>query len=786
MYHSSEQQVAQSGQQPAPAAKHLVHVPAGDQGDRNNPGVAVPGGDLDGVPAETDHGSEEFEGAVAGDDTKDNDTPEAGDSPGEAQSDETKHGDGEAQEVVTVGTPAGGEASSAAELQTDAKESVATELSTQETESTEEKEAEGAPATNSAQETGVDETEVATDALESHAYPLCSATMTDYIPCLDNEKAIKALPSRHHYEHRERHCPSPEESVRCFVPLPKDYKIKIDWPESRDTIWYSNVPHTKLVSYKKDQNWVQEEGDKLIFPGGGTQFKHGAMNYIDFIEEAYDICAEFYFVKIVTLNHYGQFQTLPEITWGKKVRVALDMGCGVASWGAHLFNKGVITMSIAPKDEHDAQVQFALERGVPALLGVMGTQRLTFPSNSFDLIHCARCRVPWHLEGGMLLVELNRILRPGGYFVWSATPVYKSEQEDTDVWNGQEQKDKEVWEAMKDLTWRMCWTRVAWKNRDDGGVAIWRKSMDNACYEQRAKGTEPPMCATDDNGDAAWYGPATYVPMNVCLHKIPEGESARGTSWPALWRERLLEVPKWLSTVSTGIYGKPAAVEFNQNRKHWASIVNKAYSGKAMGIEWSHVRNVMDMKAGYGGFAAALAKRSMWVMNVVPISSPDTLPIIFDRGLIGVYHDWCEAFNTYPRTYDLLHADHVLSGEAQRCKISDIMLEMDRILRPGGYAIIRDTVEMIVKVKAIAADFHWNQFTPFALYIPPHFHPPSFRKPHNPSPSVLAEMKNALGHLPSQPAEMDGQPLAEQDDLQSVSPPIRVTCTPQSRSYTRC
>lgn len=48
-------------------------------------------------------------------------------------------------------------------------------------------------------------------------------------------------------------------------------------------------------------------------------------------------------------------------------------------------------------------------------------------------------------------------------------------------------------------------------------------------------------------------------------------------------------------------------------------------------------------------------------MNVVPVDSRDTLPIIFERGLTGIYHDWCESFSTYPRTYDLLHADHLFS-----------------------------------------------------------------------------------------------------------------------------
>lgn len=58
-----------------------------------------------------------------------------------------------------------------------------------------------------------------------------------------------------------------------------------------------------------------------------------------------------------------------------------------------------MTMSFAPKDEHEAQIQFALERGIPATLSVIGTQKLTFPDNGYDLIHCARCRVHWDADG---------------------------------------------------------------------------------------------------------------------------------------------------------------------------------------------------------------------------------------------------------------------------------------------------------------------------------------------------------------------------------------------------
>ena len=75
-------------------------------------------------------------------------------------------------------------------------------------------------------------------------------------------------------------------------------------------------------------------------------------------------------------------------------------GCSqVASWGAYLFKKNVIAMSFAPRDSHVAQVQFALERGVPAVIGVLGTIKLPYPSGAFDMAHCSRCLIPWGANG---------------------------------------------------------------------------------------------------------------------------------------------------------------------------------------------------------------------------------------------------------------------------------------------------------------------------------------------------------------------------------------------------
>jgi hypothetical protein len=49
-------------------------------------------------------------------------------------------------------------------------------------------------------------------------------------------------------------------------------------------VWYSNVPYDDLASYKADQNWVKKKSDKLEFPGGGTQFKNGVGQYIEYLE----------------------------------------------------------------------------------------------------------------------------------------------------------------------------------------------------------------------------------------------------------------------------------------------------------------------------------------------------------------------------------------------------------------------------------------------------------------------------------------------------------------------
>ncbi|XP_020240976.1 probable methyltransferase PMT11 [Asparagus officinalis] len=490
-------------------------------------------------------------------------------------------------------------------------------------------------------------------------FRVCDKRMREYIPCLDNVEAIKRLRSTERGERFERFCP--ERALDCLVPAPKDYKSPIPWPQSRDEVWFSNVPHSRLVEDKGGQNWITRVGDKFVFPGGGTQFIHGADKYLDQIAEM-----------------------VPDVAFGKHTRVALDVGCGVASFGAFLLSRNVVTLSVAPKDVHENQIQFALERGVPAMVAAFATHRLLYPSQAFDLIHCSRCRINWTRDDGILLLEVNRLLRAGGYFAWAAQPVYKHEE-----------LQQEAWKEMEDLTTRMCWELV----KKEGYIAMWRKPLNNSCYVNRDPGVQPPLCDVEDDPNSVWY-----VNLKPCISQLPEnGYGTNLTAWPA----RLHEPPKRLQDVEMDSYIAKNEL-FKAEARYWKDIVE----GYIRVFRWKtlRLRNIMDMRAGFGGFAAAINDQQInsWVMNVVPVSGHNTLPVIYDRGLIGVAHDWCESFDTYPRTYDLLHASGLFSRERKRCNITLILLEMDRILRPGGLAYIRDSKSVLEEIKEITEAMGWR------------------------------------------------------------------------------
>ncbi|KAF6162788.1 hypothetical protein GIB67_029057 [Kingdonia uniflora] len=173
-----------------------------------------------------------------------------------------------------------------------------------------------------------------------------------------------------------------------------------------------------------------------------------------------------------------------------RIRTVLDVGCGVASFRAYLLSFNIIAIYVAPNDVHPNQIQFSLEKGIPTYLGVLGTKRLPYPSRSFELAHCSHCRINWLQRDGILILELDRLLKPGGYFAYSSSEAY-----------AQCEEDLKIWREMSTLVERICWKIVAKRNQ----TIIWVKPLTNECYQERKPGTQSPVCRSDDDPDTAWH-----------------------------------------------------------------------------------------------------------------------------------------------------------------------------------------------------------------------------------------------------------------------------------------
>lgn len=126
--------------------------------------------------------------------------------------------------------------------------------------------------------------------------------------------------------------------------------------------------------------------------------------------------------------------------------------------------------------------------------------------------------------------------------------------------------------------------------------------------------------------------------MEACVTPFPKvsdpSEVAGGElkKFPA----RLFATPP---RIAKGLVSGVTIKTYQEDIKLWKKRLT-TYKRHVSLLGTARYRNIMDMNAGLGGFAAAIESPKSWVMNVVPTAVKDTLGVVYERGLIGIYHDW--------------------------------------------------------------------------------------------------------------------------------------------------
>ncbi|RID60198.1 hypothetical protein BRARA_F03374 [Brassica rapa] len=495
---------------------------------------------------------------------------------------------------------------------------------------------------------------------------LCGKERESYVPCYNVTGNL--LAGLQEGDELDRHCEFEREKERCVVRPPRDYKIPLRWPLGRDIIWSGNVKITKdqfLSSGTVTTRLMLLEENQITFHSEDGLIFDGVKDYARQIAEMIGLGSDTEFAQA-------------------GVRTVLDIGCGFGSFGAHLVSLKLMPICIAKYEATGSQVQLALERGLPAMIGNFFSKQLPYPSLSFDMVHCAQCGITWDIKDAMLLLEVDRVLKPGGYFVLTS-PTNKAQGNLPDT------KKTSISTRVNELSKKICWSLTAQQDES----FLWQKTADSNCYSSRPQDSIP-LCK---DGDSVPY----YHPLVPCI----SGTTSK--RWIPIQNRSAVA---GTTSAELEIHGKSAL------KNYWSLLTPLIFSDhpKRPGDEdplppFNMIRNVMDMNARFGNLNSALLEqgKSAWVMNVVPVNARNTLPIILDRGFAGVLHDWCEPFPTYPRTYDMLHANELLTHlSSERCSLMDLFLEMDRILRPEGWVVISDKLGVIEMARAMATRVRWE------------------------------------------------------------------------------
>ena len=207
----------------------------------------------------------------------------------------------------------------------------------------------------------------------------------------------------------------PEKNLpNCYVRKPENYTLFFNRSER---LW--NIPHGNIGKLNhsnkwfklqaEGQRWLSAEEEVLHFEeNGGTSMRHWGDNFA--------------YLKLLI-----QYTNIFSRCSNQTKPIILDTGAGTASLSAAARdvrggNGSVNVLSYVPIDDYYRLGAMISERALPVFLHHFDGNKIPVPNASFDVVHCRWC---WHHTVGydIWLREVDRILNPGGVFVFTFVPM---------------------------------------------------------------------------------------------------------------------------------------------------------------------------------------------------------------------------------------------------------------------------------------------------------------------------------------------------------------------------
>lgn len=205
------------------------------------------------------------------------------------------------------------------------------------------------------------------------------------------------------------------------------------------------------------------------------------------------------------------------------------------------------------------------------------------------MVHCAQYGIIWDSKDGLFLIEIDRVLKPGGYFVLTSPTTRQRQDSPTSAKKGS------MTTPLEEFTKKLCWSLLGQQEE----TFIWQKTVDSQCYSSQFS---IPICKGEDRQ-------LYYQPLAHCI------SGTTSNRWVPIHDRSgpLNSTDIEIHGVDPTDFFKDLGFWRSTLRNYWSLLSPLIFSDhpKRPGEEdplppYNMVRNVMDMNAHYGGLNAAM------------------------------------------------------------------------------------------------------------------------------------------------------------------------------------